>query len=731
MRSRGWSRGARSAVWVLGALLSGVAFAGVGGLEGDDPLRGTAAIAPAVLVALWRIELWAEDQDGAGADPTIRLLEGSLLLGWLLLVVVRGSWSLPSGSEVLAGAFFLAVGWKILRTIPRLRPSLGESVPRRPPAVFFWLPLVAYLAILPWCTSQRPPDGDEPYYLLVAHSLAFDGDTDLRNNYVREDSRRYMPRALEPQLGDPVGPDGQIYSRHSALLPLVLALPYRVAGSHGAFAVMAGLTALLAWWFLRVCRRHHPDRPGGALLAWALLAFAPPVLLYSHQVWVEIPAGLLLVIGWDTVHLSPERRKRGAWILILAVVVLLTFLKLRLLIVAAPLLLLAVIRSRRGSTILWSGLILAVTAGGVLLYNQSRFGNPLRIHSVADLAFHEVSPFTVLQRELGLFFDGAFGLFAAAPLWLILVPGVLRAVRRDRGLLARLVLLLGPYFLVIASRREWFGGWSPPFRYGLLGLPLLALLLVPLWEDRRRVGPRALLAGLGALTVGLTLLWLAVPGWTYNLADGGSHLADAASRLLGLDFNRLLPSSVRPRVATWLWPSTLGLLVPLVWWRPRRQLPAAGALGLAALLLVAAGGTALTSRLPTRVLEMEDPPVVSEKGRLHPRKWAVERVRRSSGLLLPEGASLRAPVVAGGNRVVLVLRVRLIENDEHPTGLTIGDGRRTFSRWRVREGGDWVDVRSGPVRWIPGRDLHLAVGPPPEGAPRNGIVVDRVLLEWR
>lgn len=91
------------------------------------------------------------------------------------------------------------------------------------------------------------------------------------------------------------GADGEIYSRHSALLPLALALPYRLAGARGVFVVMAGLTALLAWWFLRVSGRDRPDRPGEALLVWALLTFAPPVLLYSHQVWIEIPAALLLL----------------------------------------------------------------------------------------------------------------------------------------------------------------------------------------------------------------------------------------------------------------------------------------------------------------------------------------------------------------------------------------------------------------------------------------------------
>ena len=34
--------------------------------------------------------------------------------------------------------------------------------------------------------------------------------------------------------------------------------------------------------------------------------------------------------------------------------------------------------------------------------------------------------------------------------------------------------------MIVAPRVEWYGGWSPPFRYALIALPLLGLALVPL-----------------------------------------------------------------------------------------------------------------------------------------------------------------------------------------------------------------------------------------------------------
>src|SRR5262245_40119939 len=55
--------------------------------------------------------------------------------------------------------------------------------------------IYAVLAIA--VTSPRmPPTGDEPHYLVTAHSLAVDGDLELKNNYVNGDYRLFYPSIL-------------------------------------------------------------------------------------------------------------------------------------------------------------------------------------------------------------------------------------------------------------------------------------------------------------------------------------------------------------------------------------------------------------------------------------------------------------------------------------------------------------------------------------------------------
>ena len=77
---------------------------------------------------------------------------------------------------------------------------------------------------------------DEPYYLLVAHSLLYDHDLDLTNNVVGRDYLPFYwgdlpraPRAIQRT------PDGRMYSRlYQGFQPVLLIPGYAAAGRQGA-----------------------------------------------------------------------------------------------------------------------------------------------------------------------------------------------------------------------------------------------------------------------------------------------------------------------------------------------------------------------------------------------------------------------------------------------------------------------------------------------------------------
>ncbi len=398
---------------------------------------------------------------------------------------------------MLAAGLALVLAHRVARQLLAARPLLGRGdSPRRPSPVFFALPLLAYLALVPWSAARRQPDGDEPFYLLITHSLVHDRDADLANDYAGASWRAFMDRPLEPQPGDPVGPRGQRYSRHNELLPMALAPAYAVGGKLGALATMAAFAAALAWTTLRLARHYLPGRPGAALAAYALVAFTPPLLLYAHQVWVEVPAALLAMLALDRIRSAGGRPwRRRDWLGIGLPILLLPLLKIRFMLVALPLLLLAWWRSGRPrGPVLALAALLAAVGGGILVYNHLHFGNPLKIHTLDELEPTRYGALDYVLGGLGLFFDAGFGLFAAAPLWLLLLPAAAVLARRGRPLLADLAVLVLPYLLLVLPRPEWYGGWSPPFRYALVALPLLGIAAASLFDAaparRRPLPPR-------------------------------------------------------------------------------------------------------------------------------------------------------------------------------------------------------------------------------------------------
>ncbi len=716
-------------------------------LAAEDPFRLFLAPWPLWLLFLHWIERRADAHAPVGQERrgqrAGRAMAFSALGLLLLLTLGRESLGLAVTDWFLAAGYLLFLGARTAQLLWRLRTRLGRRLPARPGWSFFLLPWVIYLALLPWSTDHRQPDGDEPYYLLLTHSLAHDFDTDLTNNYAAGDWRHFMEREIEPQSGDPVGPDGQLYSRHNSLLPLLLAPAYRIAGTWGVRILLAALTAALAWMLLRLAWHYAPEHPGASLLAYGLFAFSPPLLIYSQQVWIEVPAALLLALALDRLlMLAHPGRRRGRDLLFFALAIgLMPLLKLRLGLVAAMLLMLSWWRLRPGR--IWlprlAGL-LAVGGGLLMLINQLRFGNPLKNHSWNEVALLLGPPERTLLSALGMFYDSAFGLFATAPVWLLLIPAAIVAWRQRATQLFHLLVLALPYALLLAPRLEWYGGWSPAFRYPLVFLPLLALLLIPLLADRRSPGLLGLVFALGCFSLVLSLIWLVIPGWTYNFADGGTHLLDRAGLRLGSDVGRLFPSSVRPRLATWLWPLLSLLIIPLALAGGRgKRLEGGGKAfrwGTGTLLLAATLVPFASAHWPTQRIELEDDFVAKDRGRPYPTRWTQGRAAFPGGWVLYSKTRVSAPVVNGSQRLLLRLRLRYVENVPDPFELRIaaGDaaGDNVLTTWRGNRDRTWQEVELGPFPWPPGADL-VFLGPEENANPgkRNGLILDRVELQWQ
>jgi hypothetical protein len=723
----------------------------------DDPLRLTLLLFP-VSAAL---SLFAARSLGArrGATP----LEVVLWSGWVLLALHVDRLSLAGSDElVLAfGAILAAV--RAVALVPALgRFPEAEGGGRRRTLAAFAAALAFLLFLWPSSRAGRAPDGDEPYYLLLTESLVSDFDVDLADEYRDGAWAKFSEVAIEPQPGDPEGPSGERWSRHTALLPLLLAPLYVALGVPGAELGMILLAAaLVAAIFAAARAASDPGDPGdlcdpwdrreglrGAARVWALALVAPPLFVYSGRFWVEVPAALAVALALgaiarlereasDRAHAPEAGVRRRAWWILAGALAALPLLKLRFAAIALPLLAVALFRLRRRPRGAWIAAAFAGVLAALALWNLARFGNPLRMYGSGELDPTAMSLRSLARGLDGLALDVAYGLFATSPIWLLLAPALPR-LRRGTLAFAALAAAL-PYLAFVAGRREWYGGWSPPFRYGVVLLPLLALPLAPFLAERHAgTARRLLVATLAAATAGLALVAFLHPAWTFSLADGLSRPLAELSQIHAGDLARFTPSAVRPRLATWLWLLAIPAAMALARRSSKGRFAArrtAAPVAVALLLLAFAGWLHAAGAVPTRLVEVEDGWVDKRGGGLFPGPWTIDRTRFDGGWNLIPGQEISFVPVAGGSSLVFEVRATRYGVREEPLALELLVGERllaTFSSPDEIETPRSFMSDVAPFR--AGERVFLRATRPaglPDGPGATHWVVDRLRLDWR
>ena len=346
--------------------------------------------------------------------------------------------------------------------------------------------------------------GDEPHYLMIARSIAFDGDVHLANDYADpanligagtvvpgqhvRPGRNGVPRPVHdiglPLLAAPIV--GVLYPfaewlddtvprawMTKAKLNASLVLRHLLSL---VMAAIAGLVAIEIWRALLSCGL---DRRRA--FWWALFAtLSPPLLSYSFVFFTELVAALIVLVC-----VRRLRSSSGAWpggMSTGALVGLLSFIHIRNAPLSLALAGLAALTHRRRLREL-APFALGVTAiAAVRTAVNWHFWGTLVTNDHARVA--SVGPAEAVIREMairasGLWFDREFGLLALAPIYLLVVPGFLLLWRRAPRLAGPWCLVAAAYLLAILlpfiNVHGWTGTWSPAARFLVPIAPLMAI----------------------------------------------------------------------------------------------------------------------------------------------------------------------------------------------------------------------------------------------------------------
>jgi hypothetical protein len=712
---------------------------------------------------------------GGGPGP-LELDLGLLLLTLAGLVAVAGLERGPGferGVQLVFAAGLAARMAVLLAGLGRRVAAVGLGGPelRRAGVLIF----VLYAGLGLWDGNAARSYGDEPHYLMMAHSLVRDGDLNQWNNYRQGDYADFFRGALQPKPSDRVA-DRAIYTQGlGVIFPFLLAVPYGLGGYPGTVLALALVAAFTAWRALRLYS-GRVDRAESALFAWLAVSLSVPMLIYSTRVYPDMLAALLVLVAVGNLERLPgatagERWRALGWIACCSLGMLL--LKARYLPIVAAVLILAGwrLRSRRGA-LAALGLASAAGLGGFLLLDYFVLGGDLfflRFGSLGKLS--EFAPGRdILGHLLGLGLDQEAGLLLLAPVYLLAFGGLperreARGEQRQRASsrlgAGALALLTAPYVVALTGHWTWHSLPTPPCRYLLPVAPLLGIAVARGHERWRARFGRGLPRMLLLLSAGYAfLIWLE-PSWRHNFADGSNALVEAVGRAVHEPLTSLLPSYTRPGAASLAW-SGLALATLALMLRQRRRGPRAlaanpclamGALVLGMLLIGALPQLGALAWLP-RVQQPEDTEtVVHAGGRSYPfpvdpfyhrtsdygwELWPGARLEMA--WRLPRGPGvleLKVRGVAGGPPGRLVVRL----DDTAPEvelGLHTAGWQRLVAPGRAPGGRVHTSVRLGGeehvilelIRWWPaaplpaGMTLRLA-----RTLNRLGLNGERLLLD--
>jgi hypothetical protein len=415
--------------------------------------------------------------------------------------------------------------------------------------------------------SSNAGSGDEPHYLAIAHSIAFDGDMDLANNYgpnepliaggglardghVREGAGGIlrpvhdvgmpllfapMARVLRPIAARLSAAAPEWLMRRAKLTPTVL---YR----HLISIVMIGVAVWMAGLLFDTCVELGASERA-ALGSGLIVLLSPPLLVHSTLFFTELPSAAVALFVFRRTITAPPMTDRG-WLLAGTGIGLLVLLHVRNAGLAAALTLLALRAVRNQGR---PGAAFALLAGlGVLVLlrtgiNHAFWGTWV---TTPHAALGASNGLTATAREAwvrlaGLTVDQEFGLLPYAPILVVVPIGL--ATMRNRTAAAAIALACVCYLALIlwpvTNVHGWTGGWSPAARFMVPIVPLLALAL----PDAFVTTPRVLLATLVALQITIDAYMWQNPK---NLWNDGDGVAAVCSRG-GLNFCSALPSVTR------------------------------------------------------------------------------------------------------------------------------------------------------------------------------------------
>ncbi len=392
---------------------------------------------------------------------------------------------------------------------------------------------------------QDEPTGDEPEYIMLARSLWDDGDYNLVPDEKLRRDREFM--------------SGQFHLRHKSFRPPgfpSLLIPAYLAGRHIAwpglpyslYLFMSGIYTLIA---IELClmlfQLSRDTRIAGGLTLIAL--FTLPLLPFSSQVYPETIAAWIVLRLFRRLFF-PLPNQHDLWDGFLLAIIPILHQKYMFLLVSFGIFIICIMFRKKSLRPL---LIIPpiITLGILSFFMMAQFGTPLPTapYSIGKEFFARLMLKESWMGVFGELLDQKWGLFAIAPVYLLVLPGARIFMQRDRYRFLMWSFMVIGFTALMGMYQMWWGGFSPPGRFLIPIVPLLWIPISLFVTERSWSWPRTWLCS-SVLIMSLVFSYRSVMSTPYRHQDcspflypeespwGSSHWASISGEI---DWTQILP----------------------------------------------------------------------------------------------------------------------------------------------------------------------------------------------
>ena len=475
-----------------------------------------------------------------------------------LFFVSELMWEFIADWYILFGVFYLVLlALKSFLLVLYVYNRLILSV-RKHLRLLFFSALIIFSLFSGWHTFAISTTGDGPYYLLITHSLVYDHDFDLKNNFDKRDYKNFYwvrnldkPPYMENFHGEEVIP------HYCTLYPFILIPGYVVGGRLGAVMTNVLFATMLLVNLFIVAFMLTRSVFSSFVASW-LVTLSSPIFFHVSQLFPEMVGASITMWIVKEIFLLNYRGQHGcvrsrAFEVVL-LLVLLSLVRDRFLAVAVVLFLLFLlsfgsVRHKFVVLLLVGGSAVTLLfvghyiAGGASYWNY--MGKSFKFLGSLKMFFSHYYYRLLEHNILGMIFDQELGLLVFSPFYIFSFIGFVFMFRKHKKALVLVAMLLiwNVIVLTVAKGSNWFGGWAAPLRYMVCVIPVLGVPLAFAIKRLKGYFFNTLLTVFVGWSIFVSIFMTFNPYYMYGKWNGTNNLLWLIKKYVHVNFARFLPSS--------------------------------------------------------------------------------------------------------------------------------------------------------------------------------------------